>query len=324
MWLGLPAAAQQAIQFTKPVDADPASKANAFLPDNPSHLSVGAFNAPSPLFGAKGPTANFDVLPGSPPPEMNPNPYAAQWRKSMDQKKNWTLLTPQEIWGIQTPEQAFGVIDPADDPKISAAERYLRRQDRQAGINASNSVRQAESMLWRADNNSDNPDQTTDGRARISSVLMGPVSGLNRNASPFFNGSPDGRQEVNQKPASAWTSPFDSPPPLPKPTPEQLAGMDRFHAIMDGPPPEKTPSAGGLGSRLAPAPDPNMQVMPFFNPAGQGVAPLSSGLIRPTGLTPLAGVSGPLPQPAKAAPLVQPPPWTQNSQQGGSLPQRQF
>ena len=52
--LGLPAAAQQAIQFSKPVDADPDSKANAFMPDA-ARRNPASFNAPSPIFTIKTP-----------------------------------------------------------------------------------------------------------------------------------------------------------------------------------------------------------------------------------------------------------------------------
>jgi hypothetical protein len=317
--LGLSSAAQQAIQFTKPVDADPASKANSFLPDNSHHLSAKDFNAPSPLFGSASPTADFDILPGSPPPVFLPN--AAQWQKYMDQKKNWALLTPGEILGIPTPEKILGITDPLDDPAISLEERYLRRQGQQSEMSASNSLRRAESPLWHSDIAGENLFGTTGENARYTGVLM--VSGMSRNAGVFIAGTPDPGQGVNpiQKTVSAWASPFESPPPLPKPTPKQLAGMDRFRAIMAGPAPEIMPAVGG---ELAHAPDPNMQATPFFNPAGQAVAPLSSGLIKPTGITPLSGVTGPQPQPKKAAPVVQPPPWLQNPLQSGNLPQRQY
>jgi hypothetical protein len=124
--LGLSAAAQQTIQFTKPVETDPASKANAFLPETPRR-DPASFNAPAPLFGSSGPTANFDDLPGSPPPAY-PAANAAQWRKFLDNKKNWTLMTPEEILGIptpETPEKILGVTSPDDDPGLSLTERYL-------------------------------------------------------------------------------------------------------------------------------------------------------------------------------------------------------
>src|ERR1039457_6470899 len=130
----MPGAAQQTIQFTRPVDQDLSSKANAFLPAPNHRNSAAAFNAPSSLFGGKDGAVNFDVLPGSP----NQNPVsaasAAQWRKFLDGKKNWTLMTPEEVLGIPTPEKILGITDPKEDPKLSAEERFLpRRAQREGG-----------------------------------------------------------------------------------------------------------------------------------------------------------------------------------------------
>jgi hypothetical protein len=61
-----------------------------------------------------------------------------------------------------------------------------------------------------------------------------------------------------------------------------------------------------------------------FNPNGRSFRGLESDISRPMGLTPLPGVTGPIPQPKKISPLVQPPPWMQSGLQGSTLPQRQF
>src|SRR5580692_8821434 len=82
--LSLSASAQQSIQFTRPVNTDPSSKANAFIPEDKLRTVPSAFNAPSSLFGNKGPTANFDVLPGSSQMMMISPANSEQWQKSMD------------------------------------------------------------------------------------------------------------------------------------------------------------------------------------------------------------------------------------------------
>jgi hypothetical protein len=122
---------------------------------------------------------------------------------------------------------------------------------------------------------------------------------------------------------SAWASPFDSPEPLPKPTPEQLAGMEQFRALLD-PPAEPTPQAAGFSAQPVAAVDPNMERLPVFNPAGRSFTALGNDIGRPVGLQPLAGVTGPLPPPKKPAPVVQTPPWMQDPLQTGTMPQRQF
>jgi hypothetical protein len=317
--LGLPAVAQQAIQFTKPVDHDATSKANAFLPEK-ANKNPANFNAPSPLFGSRSPSVSFDVLPGSPQPMIS-GANAAQWRKSQNDKKNWALMTPEEILGIPTPEKILGIPDTSDDPKLSDAERYLQRQRRQTDIGVSNALHHADASLWRNNGWNSESFQTADGGAKFAGTLDGSVPGATRNLGDLFRQRPDDMADVNGGMESAWKSPFQAPAPLPKPTPEQLAGMDRFRALLEPPAQVKTPQA----SQPVIAPDPNIQQMPVFNPAGQSFTRLANDTAKPVGLTPLPGVTGPHQAPAKKqTPLVQPPPWMQSSLDSGVMPQRQF
>src|SRR5882672_7132159 len=105
----MPALAQQSIIFSKPAEVS-ADKANSFMPE-PSHTGPSAFNAPSPLFGRR-PTASFDILPGAQRPAPISPEQALQWQKFLDKKKNWTLMTPEEILGVPTPEKILGILDP--------------------------------------------------------------------------------------------------------------------------------------------------------------------------------------------------------------------
>lgn len=316
--LGLPAAAQQHIQFSKPTGTDTnLTPASAFLPPKASK-NPAYFNAPKPVFGGGSPGVDFDALPGNPQPSIS-GAYAAQWQKSMDAKKNWALMTPEEVLGIPTPEKILGVEDPNDkeESKLSAEERFLRRQQREADIGESNALRHADASMWHNNDWASDSFQTTDAKSKLD----GAVPGTTRNLGDLFRQRSDGVSGLNQDPQSAWSSPFESPAPLPKPTPEQLAGMDRFRALMEPPPQDKVPQA------LQPviAPDPNIQRTPFFNPAGQSFTRVSDNTVRPVGLTPLPGVTGPHPdQTKKQKPLVEPPPWMQSSLDGGFMPQRQF
>lgn len=320
---GLSAWAQQTIQFSKPADTDPAGKANDLTPVSSRHNSVDAFNAPTPLFGGRGPTASFDILPGSQRPMMSPAD-AAQRQKAMDDQKNWTLMTPEQILGIPTPEKVLGIADPNEDPKLSPSERFLQRNQRQSAISVSNAMRRAEAPFWHADAASDSPFRSADAKNGYPGALENSVSGgAARNLNALSGSRPGGLADANQRAGSAWASPFDSPEELPKPTPAQLEGLSRFRAIMEGPAPDKMPQTAGYNLPVAPV-DPNMQVMPSFNPAGRSFTGLGHDIGKPTGLTPLAGVTGPLAQPKKAAPVVQSPPWMQTSLQSGMLPQRQF
>lgn len=316
--LGFSAAAQQTIQFTKPVDKDDSSsKANAFMPEK-AHRNPADFNAPTPLFGNQGPSVSFDVLPGS-PQRVFPNANAAEWQKSLNDKKNWALMTPEEILGIPTPEKILGIPDPKDDPKLSAEERFLQREEQQSIIGASNALHRANASVWQK-NDLNSEHFQTDAQSRFAGTVDGSVPGTTRGLNAFFRQSQDGVADANQNLDSAWTSPFNSPVPPPKPTPEQLAGMDRFRALLEPPAQDKASQV----SQPVITPDPNMQVVPVFNPAGQSFTALRNNASLPVGIMPLPGVTGPPPTVAKTPPLVQPPPWMQSPLQSGIMPQRQF
>jgi hypothetical protein len=317
-------AAQQTIQFTRPVDQDLSSKANAFMPAPNHRNSAAAFNAPSSLFGGKDGAVNFDVLPGSP----NQNPVsaasAAQWRKFLDGKKNWTLMTPEENLGIQTSEEILGITDPKDDPKLSPEERFLQRLDRRAAAGATNGFHHPDASYWR-DNATTDQFHSSDASSRFAQMLGGSLPGANKNGNPLFNLNSGSPSDVNQKPDSTWASPFGMPQPLAKPTPEALADMNRFRALMEPSAPEKSPEPSRFSLPPVAAPDRNLQAMPAFNPAGRSFTALESGIGKPTGLTPLPGLTGPHPVPTKkTASLVQLPPWLSDSPQSFAPVQRQF
>ncbi len=312
--LGVTATAQQTIPLSQPVWDDPTNKANAFLPDTSRYNSAGAFNAPIPLFGARGPSASFDILPGSPPPPISAAD-ALQFQKAFNDKKNWALMTPEEILGVSTPEQILGIADPNYDPSLTPEERYLQSQSRQYAIGVSNAVHRAAVSVW---SSGDFADGSLDANSRFAGRLDDSERDPARALSSLFGQ----RVDAVSQPNSTWSSPFDSPTPLPKPLPAQLAGMESFRALLDPPPPEKPRSAFVL--QPAATPGPNLQSLPAYNPAGGSPRVLISDLIRPVGLTPLPGVTGPQAPAKKTAPLVRPPPWMQDPLQNSTLPQRQY
>jgi hypothetical protein len=320
--LGLTASAQQTIQFSEPVNGDPASKANAVSPVSTRRSSADAFNAPTPLFGGGNPTVSFDILPGSPQPVIS-GAAAAQWQKHLEDSKNWTLMTPEEILGIPTPEKILGIPDPNDDPGLSPEQRFLQREERQSAIGVSNALHRADSSLWHHDDTPGGEDNNEDDSTRfawalreVGSTAQGLTLSQRRDRLPNVN--------QNQKPVSAWVSPFDVQEPLPKETPEQLAGMDRFRALMEPSAPEKPLQSSAFFVPPVVAPDPNMEVLPAFNPAGRAARALPNDIGKPKGLMPLTGITGTLDPAKKTAPSVRPPPWMQDPLQNSSLPQRQY
>src|SRR5258708_3808044 len=110
--LALAAPAQETIIFTKPADLS-ANKANAFLPAN--QHQVGDYNAPRQLFNDYTPD-----LPMPKPLRLNNNNVSV--KEALDRRKNWTLLTPEQILGIQTAEEILGVPDKTGADKLSLEE----------------------------------------------------------------------------------------------------------------------------------------------------------------------------------------------------------
>ncbi len=331
-WVGLaavvtaamPAPGQQAIQYTRPGDRDSSNRVEVIAPTRIQRFSVGAYNAPSPLFGDKTPTVSFDALPGTPDPNAVPAVNALQWRKFLEGKKNWTLMTPEQVLGIPTPEKLLGLPDPNEDPSLSAEEQFLQRQDRQAAAGATNGFHRPDASFLRDDSANNQFQQSVDS-SRLVQTMGGAFSGATKILNPSFNMNQDMPLDFNRQPDSVWAGPFHTSEPLPKVAPEQLEGMERFRALME---PSAAPDKSSAPARLPYQPvtttDPNLQIMPAFNPAGRSFSALESVGGKPTGLTPLPGITGPQLQPKKEVPLVQPPPWLSDSPQPYTLLQRTF
>lgn len=320
----LPAPGQQAIQYTRPADPDSSNRVDVVVPTRVRRLSSGAFNAPSPLFGDKTPTVSFDALPGSPDPNAVPAVTAMQWRKFLERKKDWTLMTPEEVLGIPTPEKLLGLPDPKEDPNLSAEERFLQRQDRQAAAGATNGFHHPDASFLR-DDPAQSPFQSPVDTSRFVQTMGAAVPGASKNPNPSFGMNPDMPLDFNHKSDSTWVSPFSTSEPLPKATPEQLEGMDRFRALMETPvAPDKASTPSGIPYHPDAMPDPNLQTLPAYNPAGKSFKALETVGTKPIGLTPLPGITGSQLAPAtKPVPLVQPPPWLSASPQPYML-QRSF
>ena len=323
--LGLAASAQQAIQFTKPANQDPKATANTYVP--PSHKSSSDFNAPKSLFGGDGATASFDELPAGPTPAM-PNSYTRQWQKILQDRKNWALMTPEMVLGVPTPESILGIV-PKEDSKLSPEEGFLQRQDRQLQMNATNGLHGPEAGFSRNDDPRTGQFQDRNERSQFASSSRNVTSdtsapGTAKLPNSFLGPNSGNQADPNQPSDSTWASPFGAPQLSPQSTLEQLANMERFRALMEPPPSEKAPATASLFQPRVAAPDPNLQAQPLFNPMVRSLTPVENDIAKPTGLTPLAGVTGPAPTPTKKPALVQPPPWMSQSPQNSTLPQRQF
>lgn len=316
----LPAAAQPNIQFSKPADPELAKKANSFLrSDAELRRATGGFNAPASLF-TLGPGQAFDPLPGAPaPPPVSPED-AQRWQKFLDGKKNWTLMTPEEILGVPTPEKILGIPDRNGDDKLTLEERFLRRQERLSSAATTNNYRRPDSYL--------RPDQSDIFRQPGASDPFA-RSGANQEAgsskylNQLLNAVPDSSVRAKEKPGAAWLNPFDLPPPPPKPTPDQLAGMERFRALMEPAEALEKPASPARSTLVASAPSPYLEPSPSFNPAGHTFAAPQRNIGKPSGIKPLPGITGPYPAPRPTG-LSKLPPWMSDSATPINLPQRQF
>jgi hypothetical protein len=123
-----------------------------------------------------------------------------------------------------------------------------------------------------------------------------------------------------------WNSPFAQPPQV-QPDPQQAASMERFRALLDSAPASAPDLAAPNQPIAVRRVDPNMEVMPAFNPAGNSFVPLQTVTsTRPAGLIPLSGPETRRPQPAPPKPTWTPklPPWLSKEQNPQTPLQRVF
>jgi len=309
---GFSAPAQETIIYSKPADMS-ADKANSFLPS--SNLHAGDFNAPHQLFN--------DYAPSLPMPQPLFRANDSSVQDALDRRKNWTMLTPQQILGIQTPEEILGIPDRTGEKKLPVEEQFLLRESRSRDGISSNNL--AAATFWnQADTASPFDDKNNkDGQDvfRQSLLKTGPGPGY---FNPLLNAD-HSATGPDLKPDSPWTSVFgqSTQPALPKPTPEQVANMERFEALL-GPvsPQVQTPATPGYSAPAVPVPDPYLQRQPVVNPAGRDVQSLDADGLqfsRPTGINPLPPVSTPAPAPVATRPgwQAQLPPWMKSGPQAG-------
>ena len=227
-------------------------------------------------------------------------------QKLLDDRKNWTLLTPEEILGVPTPEKILGVPMADDQKNLTATERYLKRMDQNSqSISATNALQGAWLSL-------DSTQNDLSG-SKLSSSRLGVFNnrlwGQNQNQNQNQNGT---SQDVpDAKSVSIWASAFTQPPVAPKPDTEQIAAMERFRVLLGS----VTPPAPILttlpNQPVAPVVDPNLQVMPEVNPMGGGFTTLKDTSSKPMGIIPLPGIATrPIPVSQKVDPgSPKPPPW---------------
>ncbi len=316
------AGADDAIVFSKPASL-PTEKANSFMEQAPHQMSD-AYNAPSPMFGGT-PQADFDAAAGQQLQQQQQ--FSAeqlkQWQKLLDKKKNWTLLTPEEILGVPTSKKILGLSDAENDERLTVEQRYIRRQERQLDISQTNGLHQSGGFS--------SPDENPFQKQSSNQQQFNQDQRLGQSARNYFGQPMTAQAGVNprQSGGMVWKSAFNpSSVAEAKPDLEQAALMERFRAMMEPPQREKPVVPAGFSQPAPPVHDPNMQPMPAYNPAGNSFAPVHDFAGRPTGIVPLPTITGARPAlatPEKRKPLVNLPPWmTEDDKPPTAPPQRKF
>ena len=322
----VPAWAQSDKTAANNADVEAMKRANAF---RPPQSDFGNFSAPKN-------GQIFDV-----PPPSSPDQNSA-WKKYQDTQKDWTLMTPAEILNVPTPEGILGIHDP--DEKLSPEERYLKRLDQaehETPSAATNSVSPIRPEF--GDNIDGNPftheRENVFRQSETRSGTNGPANRNNMNSvwnsGTFQNPTLEIEAERRTQANPLWETPFTQEPQTLKPDPAEQAAMERFQALLEPPKPLEAPTPDQ--SVVARPVDPNMEVLPAYNPAGNSFTPLQPVADRPFGLMAVPGpttrhIEATSTQPAWAPKL---PPWmnrnvpgqtptVQSLQNQQYLPQRVF
>jgi len=317
----------KAIIFSAPAGDHSISNAPLLTPQLPERPDFAReLRAPSPIFDMQQPPSPAPALPRAPSlsrTEMD------RLRRTLDVRENWALMTPAEILGVDAGKGSGTQQEGSDDQKhLTVLERYLERQQK-SHMPATNEYHGSNPLSdWGFSGtqggvtNTSQSDSISNGLPAASQILSRFFNDLHAN-NPFAEQEKDRNGE--------WFSSLGLPPQPAPPTPEQLAEKERFRQLLEpgsfSDTPAKSVPGGKFLSSLQPLSGPTSEQTPTVNPVGNSYAPLASGFGRPTGLTPLPGITTtPVGSPSSALPAwaPQPPPWLSQTPQPFTVPQRKF
>jgi hypothetical protein len=309
----------QSIIFSTPQTDDAQSATPSLAPQN-SQMPVlpGTLQAPVSPFNYGAP----NDLPALPPSQANASEQQ-RLNKLLDERKNWALMTPEEIFGVTATEK---LLQPPErdamgrEKNQTQLERYLNRENQQRDGSTNDWQNDRADLPW-------NFSRDKDGANPFDISRYG-TAGATHNLDRFLNGRRNTDISKNQNGNVRWDS-FSTPPQQTseKQNLEQMAAMERFRQLLA---PSSTPAAPSPDGRFFPVPkavmDPNIMQPDFVpNPAGASFTPLTSGIGKPAGLSPLPGIVTSAPQPVTVpAWAPQPPPWLLQGPQPFTMPQRKF
>jgi hypothetical protein len=297
-----PAAAQngaapagQAILFSTPAGDSAASNTTTLAsPDSGLRDFDNQFQSPASVFNAA-PQQQFSLPSGGP---IISGSHARRLQKNAEDQKNWALLTPEEILGVTSPEEILAS-DTQDKEHKSPSERFLARQQTVA---TNSFFTDNQSSRWIL--SKDRDDANAAGSARPG--LPDAAQFLNRFGSALPDNNPFAAQNQDD-----WFK--AQSPAVPKPNLEQIAAMERFRQLLNSSSSadalEKSSGSKFLSSQEPPL-DPNLEALPVVNRFGASYTPLSRSINKPSGLTPLPGITQPILTPVVTPSWApKPPPW---------------
>jgi hypothetical protein len=281
--------------FSTPAGDGATSSASVFLsPDSKTHDFSDQLQAPASLFN----TPNPDPFPAPSASPVISSSEARRLQKNAEDQKNWALLTPEEILGVTSPEEILAS-DTQDKEHKSPSERFLARQQTVA---TNSFFTDNQSSRWIL--SKDRDDANAAGSARPG--LPDAAQFLNRFGSALPDNNPFAAQNQDD-----WFK--AQSPAVPKPNLEQIAAMERFRQLLNSSSSadalEKSSGSKFLSSQEPPL-DPNLEALPVVNRFGASYTPLSRSINKPSGLTPLPGITQPILTPVVTPSWApKPPPW---------------
>ena len=315
----------QSIIFSKPADhsATPEATDTRIYPgaNNPANAS----SVPSSLF-------NEPAMPNPlPPPQLSPDEQQ-RMQKDLQNRKDWTLMTPEEILGVATPESLLLPPDQRPENKdknLTPLERFMNRQEAERHQAAGTNANGIANNLVRWDF-LQKPQDSPDG-SRVEALHANNTANVSPYWKQFFSTAPENNNPaMAQDNAGIWQRPFGQVTlPSAADNLARIAEMERFRAMLSpgaAPADKASPGSKFLYSSQ-PLPEANAQPAPALTPVFNAVTPVSVAA-KPAELTTLKPLSGqPAAKPATAARpswAPQPPPWLSQTPQPFSPPQREF
>lgn len=309
----------QAIIFSSPDDEGVSTNLPSLTAKPPALLDLAnTVQSPGANLGA---ASGAEPAMAPPDPAVYPAP-ALPMRRRLDQQKNWTQQTPEEILGLPTPKQILGITDrnaPGQAKNETAMARYSDRPDQSQFRTNDDHYGLANLALRR--------DFSDESELQFNPDIWTPAGGKSDNpvsARQFLNTTMDRRTASVLGAQSGWSKSFNLPAPPPKPTPEQEAAMEQFRQLLE---PHAPPGGPAKAEALArPIFAGSAEVPVAASPLGAAYAPLNSGISTPVGVSPLPRLFNQTNAMTIYEPAwkPQPPPWASSAPQLDVMPQRKF